>query len=122
MPCTIPVLLLKTKSEPSDGYEEYFSRPPHTATFVPVLEHRPNAANLAAVRSLLSERRLGPREGAEYGGMIFTSQRAVEGFAGVVRELANGGGREVTGTGTSESTVGSLGTSTKAAGPTKPSP
>lgn len=81
------VLLLKTKSTPADSYEEYFSNPPYTCTFVPVLEHRSNVENLATVRSLLAEGKLGRTPEARYGGMIFTSQRAVEGFAKVVAEL-----------------------------------
>ena len=81
----IPVLLLKTKSVPNDGYEEHFSTPdsPFVPSFVPVLEHQPNEENLQRIKSLLRERKLNE----EYGGMIFTSQRAVEGFARVVGEL-----------------------------------
>jgi uroporphyrinogen-III synthase len=81
----IPMLLLKTKSVPNDGYEEYFSEPESrfTPIFVPVLEHKPHTANLDQLRSLL---RKGELKG-KYGGMIFTSQRAVEGFARVAQEL-----------------------------------
>lgn len=82
-----PVLLTKTKSTPADSYEEYFSNEPFTCTFVPVLEHRSNPQNLNHIRSLLLERRLGRGRNAAYGGMIFTSQRAVEGFAKVVGEI-----------------------------------
>lgn len=84
-PGMIPILLLKTRSVPHDGYEEYFSRPtsPFTPVFVPVLEHRPNVHRLGQVRDMLRTGELGAR----YGGMIFTSQRAVEGFAQVVHEL-----------------------------------
>ncbi len=81
----IPILLLKTKSIPSDSYEEYFSSPGSlfAPVFVPVLEHKPNVPNLEQVKKLLDEGELKRR----YGGMIFTSQRAVEGFAQVVQEL-----------------------------------
>ncbi|KAF7508673.1 hypothetical protein GJ744_009065 [Endocarpon pusillum] len=81
----IPILLLKTKSIPNDSYEEYFSIPSSlfAPVFVPVLEHKPNASNLEQVKKLLQEGELKRR----YGGMIFTSQRAVEGFAQVVQEL-----------------------------------
>ncbi|ERF71249.1 hypothetical protein EPUS_05301 [Endocarpon pusillum Z07020] len=81
----IPILLLKTKSIPNDSYEEYFSSPSSlfAPVFVPVLEHKPNASNLEQVKKLLQEGELKGR----YGGMIFTSQRAVEGFAQVVQEL-----------------------------------
>ena len=88
-PFKIPILLLKTKSLPNDSYEEYFSKSnlPFTPVFVPVLKHRSNAQNLGTVKGWLRDGQL--RE--KYGGMIFTSQRAVEAFAGVVEEL----GKEV---------------------------
>jgi uroporphyrinogen-III synthase len=81
----IPILLLKTKSTPNDSYDEYFSS---TTTafnpiFIPVLEHRPNTSNLRQVWHWLRHDELRKR----YGGMIFTSQRAVEAFAQVVQEL-----------------------------------
>ncbi len=83
----IPVLLLKTRSTPADSYEEYFSSKPFTSTFVPVLEHRSNAQNLDYIRSLLAEGRFGRHSDAVYGGMIFTSQRAVESFTKVVGDV-----------------------------------
>jgi uroporphyrinogen-III synthase len=81
----IPLLLLKTRTTPVDTYETHFSRSssPFTPSFIPVLEHQPNEHNLARIKELLRERRLTE----EYGGVIFTSQRAVEGFARVVGEL-----------------------------------
>lgn len=81
----IPILLLKTKSIPADSYEEYFATPalPFIPSFVPVLEHQPSEENLRRIKSLLRDRRL--NQG--HGGMIFTSQRAVEGFAKVVGDL-----------------------------------
>ena len=82
-----PVLLLKTKSTPVDSYEEYFSQEPFTPIFVPVLEHKPNEQNLDFVRSLLLGGKLGRNYDANYGGMIFTSQRAVEGFATMVEQV-----------------------------------
>lgn len=84
-PTHIPILLLKTRTTPTDTYEAHFSRSssPFTPTFIPVLEHQPNEQNLARIRTLLRERRLTE----EYGGVIFTSQRAVEGFARVVGEV-----------------------------------
>lgn len=96
-PLTIPVLLLKTRSHPHDAYEEYFSsEAPNrdldeaksaepsfsfVPQFVPVLEHRPNTENLGALKKALESGALGQR----YGGMIFTSQRAVEAWAEVVK-------------------------------------
>ncbi len=104
----IPVLLLKTKSTPSDGYEEYFRssvsregneegggqgndteiRVQHAyePVFVPVLEHRFEEGGMDSVRRALKERKIGTIEGKEYGGLIFTSQRAVEAFAKLVQE------------------------------------
>lgn len=86
----IPILLLKTRSTPNDGYEEQFStakdgvrfRP----TFVPVLEHRFPENGLGVVRGLLGSKHIGRHEDAKYGGMIFTSQRAVEAFTRLVED------------------------------------
>lgn len=113
----IPVLLLKTQSQPHDSYLDYFSasqpaRTPGplgdhktkdaasshttllTATtvtttlrfqplFVPVLEHHPNTQNLDLLQDLLRSEQLGRK----YGGMIFTSQRAVEAWTEVVNRI-----------------------------------
>lgn len=84
----IPIFLLKTKSIPQDGYEEYFSElklgeAETEPVFVPVLEHRFDEGNLKVVRELLEEKQFGPRR---YGGLIFTSQRAVEAFGRLVDE------------------------------------
>ena len=87
-PSTVPILLLKTRSQPHDAYEEYFStfescgRSFHPQ-FVPVLEHRPNAENLAVLDHLLE----GGSLTGKYGGMIFTSQRAVEAWTDVVKRV-----------------------------------
>ncbi|KAL2420029.1 hypothetical protein ABEF95_001818 [Exophiala dermatitidis] len=104
---TIPVLLLKTRSQPHDAYEEYFSTTPASARnpaqqegeantttspfvsysfvpqFVPVLEHRPHVENLAVLKEALETETLSQR----YGGMIFTSQRAVEAWTEVVKSV-----------------------------------
>ncbi|KAJ9611573.1 hypothetical protein H2200_004757 [Cladophialophora chaetospira] len=99
---SIPVLLLKTRSQPHDAYAECFSDERSTTTsssndgtgtetstthfsseFVPVLEHKPNSRNLGELQVLLKSGRLAQR----YGGMIFTSQRAVEAWADVVRRV-----------------------------------
>jgi uroporphyrinogen-III synthase len=86
---SIPVLLLKTRSSPSDAYEELFSAPGtgdfvFEPRFLPVLEHRFKTEGLARVRELLQARQIGANEGCLYGGLVFTSQRAVEAFAEVV--------------------------------------
>ncbi|KIW69338.1 hypothetical protein PV04_05219 [Phialophora macrospora] len=99
-PLTLPVLFLKTRSQPHDAYEEYFSDicsgkgadgaegsiPVFLPEFVPVLEHRPSGENLARLVGLLS----GGRLSEQYGGMIFTSQRAVEAWADVVKRVEGG--------------------------------
>lgn len=85
-----PIFLLKTKSTPNDGYEEQFSAVNNERrfepTFVPVLEHQFLDEGLGAVRDLLRNQEIGKRDENRYGGMIFTSQRAVEAFAGLVEE------------------------------------
>ena len=95
-----PILLLKTKSSPQDGYEEFFSANNYTPTFVPVLEHRFHKPNLAKVRDLFNTGAFGTQNHdanpnpnpngnpnpKKYGGLIFTSQRAVEGFAQMIED------------------------------------
>lgn len=96
-----PILLLKTKSNPHDNYEEYFLQNPHIKYephFVPVLEHIYRNDNLQVVRDLFLSGSLGGGGGGrgggdgdgtgkrKYGGLIFTSQRAVEGFARMLEE------------------------------------
>ncbi|KAJ9499340.1 hypothetical protein LTR99_008685 [Exophiala xenobiotica] len=109
-PSIIPVLLLKTRSLPHDGYEEFFStpssatdggRPIFQPQFAPVLEHRPNAKSLAVLEDLLKSGHLADK----YGGMIFTSQRAVEAWADVAKRVEQEAGRdEAYGTGTGVTT------------------
>lgn len=85
-----PILLLKTKSIPNDGYEDQFSAKkdgmPFEPTFVPVLEHKFLDDGLNIVRDLLRKKQIGKEAGSKYGGLIFTSQRAVEAFARLVGE------------------------------------
>jgi len=87
----IPILLLKTKSTPHDMYEEYFSTVKEgnqqlafDPVFVPVLKHGFRKGALDTVRGLLQRGQISKSEGAKYGGLIFTSQRAVEAFAKAV--------------------------------------
>jgi len=86
----IPVLLLKTKSAPNDGYEEQFTAQDESAEFepifVPVLEHKFFENELTLVQNLLREKKIGRSANSKYGGMIFTSQRAVEAFARLVED------------------------------------
>lgn len=91
----IPILLLKTRSQPDDTYEECFRTTSATISsngessnsfaphFIPVLEHTQNEAALSELGDLLRSRRLKQR----YGGVIFTSQRAVEAWADVVAKV-----------------------------------
>ncbi|KKA26482.1 hypothetical protein TD95_005424 [Thielaviopsis punctulata] len=108
----IPILLLKTPSTPNDAYEELFSAvdpqysreqpsdhssvatstPAITATlkfeprFVPVLQHRFDDAGILKVADLLRRGQIGREPTCKYGGLIFTSQRAVEAFGHVLNE------------------------------------
>lgn len=86
-----PILLLKTKSSPQDGYEEFFTANNYDPIFVPVLEHRFHKQNLATVQELFNNGAFTstPHNAKKYGGLIFTSQRAVEGFASMI-ENADG--------------------------------
>jgi len=82
----IPLLFLKTPTSPIDAYTTYFTSPhahPETSSsaytyqsvYVPVLEHTHNHAALSPLLRPSSPT-LFP-----YGGLIFTSARAVEAFA-----------------------------------------
>jgi uroporphyrinogen-III synthase len=93
----VPLLLLKTKSLPADGYEEFFSTfddSKYEPVFVPVLEHRFKQDTLDQVRhdiisgGFLSSTR---SKTAKYGAMIFTSQRAVEAVAQVIENIRHEG-------------------------------
>lgn len=90
----IPVFLLKTKSSPGDSYEDLFNGHDHgysfNPVFVPVLQHKLDEENLASVKSLLQQRGVSAGEDASFGGMIFTSQRAVEAFVKVVQDGQSG--------------------------------
>lgn len=84
---TTSILLLKTKSHPHDNYQDFFSARGYNPAFIPVLEHQFNNTNLQTVRELFESGELNPGPSRKYGGIIFTSQRAVEGFAKVVDEV-----------------------------------
>ena len=78
-----PIILLKTKSQPTDPYFSYFSTHPlpHGPTrtiFIPVLQH--THTNLPTISTLLTSP-------ASYGGLIITSQRAVESFNTAISAL-----------------------------------
>ncbi|KAJ6090266.1 Tetrapyrrole biosynthesis uroporphyrinogen III synthase [Penicillium sp. IBT 16267x] len=102
MPSQTPILLLKTRSSPHDGYDDLLSAQGYNPSFIPVLEHRFNTKNLAQVRDLFASGAFELNEAnanantqdvsaletqsKKYGGMIFTSQRAVEGFAKMIEQ------------------------------------
>lgn len=88
-----PILLLKTKSVPTDTYEELFSTfqdNSHAPVFVPVLEHRFKRDALDLVRQHIISRGFVPKTHnglGTYGAFIFTSQRAVEAFNEIVETI-----------------------------------
>ncbi|KAF2147177.1 uncharacterized protein K452DRAFT_347988 [Aplosporella prunicola CBS 121167] len=92
---TTPVFLLKTKSTPNDGYEDYFATAQQgrfNPVFVPVLEHRFKDNSLQQLRTWIQGgafdiRPHGNHADAKYGAIIFTSQRAVEAFTHVVEAV-----------------------------------
>ncbi|KAF2664512.1 tetrapyrrole biosynthesis, uroporphyrinogen III synthase [Microthyrium microscopicum] len=77
------VILLKTVSKPTDRYEEVLGSIGYDPVFIPVLDHGlideaiDDIAGLILKGAFLSS----------FGGIIFTSQRAVEAFARVVEHL-----------------------------------
>ncbi|KAK3689986.1 tetrapyrrole biosynthesis, uroporphyrinogen III synthase [Podospora appendiculata] len=85
-----PVFLLKTRSTPADAYEELLSTPADgfdfEPIFVPVLEHRFEDEGTARVRRLLETKAINGSKEGSYGGLIFTSQRAVEAFSRLVED------------------------------------
>jgi uroporphyrinogen-III synthase len=96
-----PILLLKTKSTPTDTYEELFAtldNRQYAPIFVPVLEHRFKQDTLHQVQKQISGRGFLPesKQGlAAYGAMIFTSQRAVEAFTQIVEDIRRDGNDDV---------------------------
>ncbi|EME81104.1 uncharacterized protein MYCFIDRAFT_211753 [Pseudocercospora fijiensis CIRAD86] len=98
----IPIYLLKTKSSPSDNYEEYFSTIENgkfKPIFVPVLEHLFRDDALRALKrhaerfafaggSEATARQKATNNPAKrHSGIIFTSQRAVDAFSTVIMKL-----------------------------------
>jgi uroporphyrinogen-III synthase len=96
-----PVLLLKTKSIPTDTYEELFTtldNHRYAPIFVPVLEHRFKQDTLKEVHEHVTGRGFLPKSKqglATYGALIFTSQRAVEAFTQIVEDIRSDGKLDV---------------------------
>ena len=93
--CKTPLLLLKTRSLPADGYAELFSTfddSSYEPIFVPVLEHRFKQDALDQVRrDIISGGFVSSHGPAKYGAMIFTSQRAVEAVTRIVEDIQSEG-------------------------------
>jgi uroporphyrinogen-III synthase len=91
----ISVLLLKTKSSPADNYEDYFQSIDdgrYNPSFVPVLEHQFKEDALQHIQDLIVDNGFctsfeNAPDKRKYGGIIFTSQRAVEALTTVVGRI-----------------------------------
>src|SRR5437667_12829065 len=90
----IPVLLLKSETEPTDGYAEYFAShkgprgEPFRLSFVPVYAFDFKSDGLERLDQLLSTECIQFRafEGKDhYGGVIITSKNAANAFSHVVK-------------------------------------
>ncbi|KAL1310859.1 hypothetical protein AAFC00_001091 [Neodothiora populina] len=96
-PAKVPVLLLKTKSVPTDHYEELFSREGsnYTPSFLPVLEHRFKVKVIQWLEAVIKNRGSvsipshDRTDDPQFGGLIFTSQRAVEAFSSIVQSIGS---------------------------------
>ncbi|KAJ2983983.1 hypothetical protein NQ176_g302 [Zarea fungicola] len=88
----VPVLLLKTRSTPGDSYHDKLTAAqlPNgrclSPEFVPVMRHKFHDKGLSLLRNLLPKRMVSRSPDAAFGGLIFTSQRAVEAFAFAINE------------------------------------
>lgn len=93
----ISVILLKTRSGAIDSYESHFNAfddIDYEPCFVPVLEHTFNHESLAWLKSCIIDGAFSKaydksaNSGQDaFGGIIFTSQRAVEAFAAVINDM-----------------------------------
>ncbi|RCI11350.1 hypothetical protein L249_7468 [Ophiocordyceps polyrhachis-furcata BCC 54312] len=81
---TAVAILLKTPSSPRDPYEEQFQSSNLSPYFVPVLRHQSCVDACSRLEELLLRRRIGDGPDCLFGGLIVTSQRAVEALASVV--------------------------------------
>ncbi|KAK6495218.1 hypothetical protein TWF481_003244 [Arthrobotrys musiformis] len=94
-----PILLLKTKSTPTDPYDTLLSQS-HTPIFIPVLQHSPVNADI--VRSYILNDEISPfstphdagadgvkadAKSRKFAGMVITSQRAVESLSSIMDDI-----------------------------------
>lgn len=104
----IPVLLLKTASVPTDAYHQLLSSsapitdlatgpgpgPQFVPRFLPVFLHRFRPEATSWLEELLRQRRIGDGHDCTFGGLVFTSQRAVDAFRSVLDSLLLSGKQE----------------------------
>lgn len=86
------VLLLKTISSPCDNYEKFFGQstcPIFEPFFVPVLQHRLYRDTLEWLETSILNKSFTTGQNA-FGGIIFTSQKAVEAFSHAVSAIDAG--------------------------------
>ncbi|KAL8862610.1 MAG: hypothetical protein Q9178_001108 [Gyalolechia marmorata] len=106
---SIPVILLKNPSAGhTDLYTTHFaSNPPsppnspYEPLYIPVLEHTYSIEPLLSMLSRFNEDKIldqDPTSRFAYGGLIFTSQRAVEAFASALDSSRLNDGQELNGT------------------------
>ena len=102
-PPPIPLLLLKTPTSPIDAYTTLFTSPPtssctYTPHYIPVLTHHSNLSPLFPILDPLasSVHSAGSLScdyiSFPYGGLIFTSARAVDAFATALGNITTGPG------------------------------
>ncbi|GAM85711.1 hypothetical protein ANO11243_037190 [Dothideomycetidae sp. 11243] len=93
---SVRVLLLKTKSIPTDAYEEYFNNDPNVVyqpEFIPVMQHKIHDRELDWLEHVIRSGCFTAHQSNEqtggdaFGGIIFTSQRAVEAFSRAVSRI-----------------------------------
>jgi uroporphyrinogen-III synthase len=93
----VPVLLLKTPSQPTDRYHECLEAlddGKYQPVFIPVLQHEILPDAISQLESLLASGAFDSTStdnSKRYGGIIFTSQRAVEAFGQVIKALESRG-------------------------------
>jgi uroporphyrinogen-III synthase len=89
----LSILFLKEKSLPSDPYDEAFSKfkdedsRRFETSFIPVTKSEPHVNGVQSLTELLCRGSIGRRPDSIFGGLVFTSQRAVSIFAAAVTEL-----------------------------------